>query len=65
MATIYSKERSKYGNITGQIIIWPVEVNGEIDSASMKRDLPAGYLRCDGTVSVSYTHLTLPTSDLV
>ncbi len=50
MATIYSKERSKYGNITGQIIIWPVEVNGEIDSASMKRDLPAGYLRCDGTV---------------
>ena len=50
MATIYSKERSKYGNITGQIIIWPVEVNGEIESASMKRDLPAGYLRCDGTV---------------
>ena len=50
MATIYSKERSKYGNITGQIIIWPVEVSGQIDSASMKKDLPAGYLRCDGTV---------------
>ena len=25
MAKIYSKERSKYGNITGQIIIWPVQ----------------------------------------
>ena len=50
MATIYSKERAKYGNVTGQIIIWPVEVNGEITSASMKRDLPAGYLRCDGSV---------------
>jgi len=50
MATIYSKERAKYGNVTGQIIIWPVEVSGEINSSSMKRDLPAGYLRCDGRV---------------
>ena len=50
MATIYSKERSKYGNITGQIIIWPVEVAGDINASSTKRDLPAGYLRCDGSV---------------
>ncbi len=50
MATIYSKERGKYGNISGQIIIWPVEIDGDINSSSAKRDLPAGYLRCDGTV---------------
>lgn len=50
MATIYSKERGKYGNISGQIIVWPVELDGNINSSSSKRDLPAGYLRCDGTV---------------
>ena len=50
MATIYSKERGKYGNISGQIIIWPVEIDGDINSTTSKRDLPAGYLRCDGTV---------------
>ena len=59
MATIYSKERGKYGNITGQIIVWPVEVDNTITSSSSKRDLPAGYLRCDGTVynAVDYPQL--------
>tara|TARA_B100001769_G_scaffold8188_1_gene5914 strand:+ start:3645 stop:5138 length:1494 start_codon:yes stop_codon:yes gene_type:complete len=50
MATIYSKERGKYGNITGQIIVWPVEVDNSITSTSSKKDLPAGYLRCDGGI---------------
>lgn len=49
MAVAYSKERSKYGNLTGQIIIWPVQISPDINSASNKRDLPSGYLRCDGT----------------
>ena len=59
MATIYSKERGKYGNISGQIIVWPVEIDGDINSSSAKRDLPAGYLRCDGTVynAIDYPQL--------
>jgi hypothetical protein len=57
MATIYSKERGKYGNISGQIIVWPVETDGNINSSTAKRDLPAGYLRCDGTV---YNALDFP-----
>jgi len=50
MAKIYAAEKSKYGDLTGQIIIWPVQVNPDIDSSYMKQNLPAGYLRCDGTV---------------
>ena len=50
MAKVYAAEKSKYGDLTGQIIIWPVEVNPDIDSSYMKQNLPAGYLRCDGTV---------------
>ena len=30
MAKLYSQERSKYGNLTGQIIVWPVEINPDI-----------------------------------
>ena len=25
MAVFYNKERAKYGNLTGQIIVWPME----------------------------------------
>ena len=50
MASLYSKERGKYGNISGQIIIWPVEISGTIDAADAKKDLPGGYLRCDGSI---------------
>ena len=28
MAVFYNKERAKYGNLTGQVIIWPVEYEG-------------------------------------
>ena len=49
MASFYSKERAKYGNLTGQIIIWPVEYEGTPDSAQNSGKLPAGYLKCDGT----------------
>ena len=48
MAKLYSNERSKYGNLTGQIIVWPVEINPDINSSSNKENLPSGYLRCDG-----------------
>jgi hypothetical protein len=50
MVAHYSKERSKYGTLTGSIIIWPVEmpVNNPNTSDNVK-SLPAGYLRCDGS----------------
>ena len=35
MARFYGSERSKYGNLTGQIIIWPVEVAGDINAPSL------------------------------
>ena len=49
MATFYTKERSKYGNLTGQIIIWPVQYDGDPESGANPTNLPAGYLKCDGT----------------
>jgi len=49
MATFYSKERAKYGNLTGQIIIWPVQYDGDPADGANAINLPAGYLKCDGT----------------
>ena len=49
MATFYSKERAKYGNLTGQIIIWPVEYDGNPTEGNNPKNLPAGYLKCDGS----------------
>lgn len=49
MAVIYSQERAKYGNLTGQIIIWPVQYDGNPEDGANARNLPAGYLKCDGT----------------
>ena len=49
MATFYTKERAKYGNLTGQIIIWPVQYDGDPESGANATNLPAGYLKCDGT----------------
>jgi len=50
MATHYSKEKSKYGTLTGSIIIWPVEIAAPNNPQNfdVKSILPAGYLRCDG-----------------
>ena len=48
MAKFYQKERAKYGNLTGQIIIWPVEYLGDPNEGSNATNLPAGYLKCDG-----------------
>ena len=50
MAKLYSQERSKYGNLTGQIIVWPVEISPDINATSNRENLPSGYLRCDGTI---------------
>ena len=50
MAKFYGSERSKYGNLTGQIIIWPKEISNDPNSSRQKEELPSGYLRCDGSV---------------
>ena len=50
MATLYSKERSKYGNLTGQIIVWPVQINNDLNNVDNIKHLPSGYLRCDGAI---------------
>ena len=51
MPVVLGKEKSKYGSGTGSIIIWPVELTSQSPNAedNIKR-LPAGYLKCDGTV---------------
>lgn len=51
MAAHYSKERSKYGSGTGSIIVWPVELtsNDPNNEANINL-LPAGYLKCDGSI---------------
>lgn len=51
MAVHYTRERAKYGTLTGSIIAWPVEVaspSNPNNSDNIKQ-LPAGYLRCDGS----------------
>lgn len=49
MASFYSKEKSKYGTLSGTIIIWPVQYNVDPVSVENKENLPAGYLKCDGS----------------
>jgi hypothetical protein len=51
MAVHYTKERSKYGTMTGSIIVWPVEISSPNDPNNRNNVdvLPAGYLRCDGS----------------
>ena len=34
MAKLYSSERSKYGNLTGQIITWPTQINHDINAST-------------------------------
>ena len=51
MATHYTKERSKYGTLTGTVVAYPVELasGSNPNNFDMVEKLPAGYLRCDGS----------------
>lgn len=51
MAAHYTRERSKYGTLTGSIIVWPIEVGSPSNPNNITNieQLPAGYLRCDGS----------------
>lgn len=49
----YSREKSKFGGCTGSIIIHStpgVGINNDPTSAVFRQNLPAGYLKCDGSV---------------
>tara|TARA_B100000131_G_scaffold101829_1_gene98869 strand:- start:4268 stop:5470 length:1203 start_codon:yes stop_codon:yes gene_type:complete len=47
----YQKEKSKLGNAPGTIINWSKEIaNSDPNTAANVRDLPAGYLPCDGQI---------------
>lgn len=49
----YSRERSKFGGCTGSIIIHSTPglgFNNDPASAIFKQKIPAGYLKCDGSV---------------
>ena len=49
MPAHYSKEKSKFGSGSGTIICWPVELsNTDPNNANNVKNLPAGYLKCDG-----------------
>lgn len=52
MATFYTNERARYGGVSGTIIPFPIklpDVNVP-DQGDWKEYLPAGFLRCDGSV---------------
>tara|TARA_B100001175_G_scaffold117365_1_gene99618 strand:+ start:3984 stop:5435 length:1452 start_codon:yes stop_codon:yes gene_type:complete len=52
MAVYYNELKGSHGSLTGSIITFPVEVTDTEDPVSVinKKILPAGYIRCDGSV---------------
>lgn len=58
----YTKERSRYGGYTGSIIIHTVPgmgSNNDPTTAIFKDNVPAGYLRCDGSVLNAKDYIAL------
>ena len=51
MAVFYSKEKGKLGTLTGSIINWSNQLtSSDPTDTVIYQTLPAGYLRCDGSV---------------
>jgi len=51
MAVFYNREKSKVGTNTGSIINWSRQLlSNDPEDITTKDAIPAGYLRCDGTV---------------
>ncbi len=51
MAVFYQREKSKIGTLTGSIINWSREIpSADPEDTTTLEKLPAGYLRCDGSV---------------
>lgn len=50
MAVYYTKEKSKYGGLAGMIIPFMIQLSDINNPPDFKELLPAGYLRCDGSI---------------
>lgn len=51
MAVFYGREKSKIGTNTGTIINWSRQLgSNDPDDSGAREALPAGYLRCDGSI---------------
>ena len=62
MAVLYSKEKGKLGTLTGSIVNWSSQLtSNDPQDPIIYRTLPAGYLRCDGTVYLAETFPELAT----
>ena len=61
MTVYYTKERSKFGGITGSILPFTIQLPDFNDPADInwKRYLPAGYLRCNGDILTATTYPAL------
>lgn len=58
----YAKERSRYGGMVGTILIHSSPSLGTVNdpnNAQFKQDLPAGYLRCDGSIFNAQSYIAL------
>lgn len=61
MTVYYTKERSKFGGITGSILPFTIQLPDFNDPADInwKKYLPAGYLRCNGDILSASTYPSL------
>jgi len=50
MPAFYTREKSKYGGIVGTIQVYTTTLSQSNTPADFKSKLPAGYLRCDGSI---------------
>ena len=56
MTAYYTKEKAKFGGVTGTIIAYPIAFNG---FEEQEETLPAGFLRCDGSILKASTYPAL------
>ena len=58
----YTREKSRYGGIVGTVIVHSTPGLGSVNdpnSVNYRRELPAGYLRCDGSILNAKDYIAL------
>ena len=50
MPAYYTKEKSKFGGVVGTIQVYTTTLSQDNNPENFKTELPAGYLRCDGSI---------------